>query len=315
MQIFFNLEFNTVNFNFPLFKQISKNSSMDEHGSSTKKKQVSSLPSIKMVENSSLGTAKREDFSSAKQKRASFHSGANRAFLDPIRSATEVKWSSISEKNSFQKSSAGIVERNFLKGTIEDKEDDTEEKNTWREDCPCDSITNEKAATIERIADKSNCDKNAQIKTISIENRENDLQDDKTITPRETDRSDSTRKISSPSITVENKDSDLSTIDKTSFSRSSEARSNTMNDKNPSSIKKPVESQKIDQKSRRTNSAPPQRRFESISANNNNRVHVNVVIDSMRKNRNQKDQDMDCRYNAMEKIDTAVTKVHRSLLE
>lgn len=304
---------------FLSFKQISKDSSMDEHGSSTKKKQVSStsLPSIKMVENSSLGTAKREDFSSAKQKRASFHSGANRAFLDPIRSATEVKWSSISEKNSFQKSSAAIVEKNFLKGTIEDKEDGTEEKNTWRENSPCDSITNEKAATIERIADKSNCadDKNAQIKTISIENKENDLQDDnETITPRETDRSDSTRKISSTSI--ENKDSDLSTIDKTSFSRCSEARSNTMNDRNPS-IKKPVESQKIDQKSRRTNSAPPQRRFESISANNNNnnRVHVNVVIDSMRKNRNQKDQDMDCRYNTMEKIDTAVTKVYRSLLD
>lgn len=265
-----------------------------------------------------IAKTSREDFSSAKQKRASFHSGTNRAFLDPIRS--EIKWSS--EKNSFQKSSIDnrvtIVEKNFLKQTIGNKENDTaDEKNTPRENnSPYDSITNEKDG-MEKIAvvDKSNCvdNKTAQIKTV-IENRDN-LQDDKTITPREMDRSDSTcRKISSTNDVqvssrsiIENKDD--STIDKSSSSRNF----NSMNDRNPP-IKKTVENQKIEQKSRRTNSAPPQRRFESISPNNN-RVHVNIGIDSMRKNRNQKDQDVDCKYNTMEKTDTAVTKVHRSLLE
>lgn len=261
-----------------------------------------------------MGITKKEDFSSAKQKRASFHSGTNRAFLDPIRS--EIKWSSISEKNSFQKSSTdNRVEKNFLKQTIENKENDTTgEKNTSRENSPCSSIANEKDA-IEKIADKSNCvdNKNEQIKTMI----ENNLQDDKTITPREADQSNSTcRKISSindmqvSSSIIENKDD--STIDKSSSSRNSEARPNSMNDRNPP-IKKTVENQKTEQKSRRTNSAPPQRRFESISVNNNN--HVNIVIDSMRKNRNQKDQDMDCKYNTVEKIDTAVTKVYHSLLK
>ncbi|XP_043784403.1 interaptin [Apis laboriosa] len=301
-------------------QQISKNSNIDEYVSSIKKKQpsdcsnhrlTSTLPSIK-IENSPLGITKKEDFSSAKQKRASFHSGTNRAFLDPIRS--EMKWSSISEKNSFQKSSIDnrvtIIEKNFLKQTIENKENDTtDEKNTSRENSPCSSIANGKDA-IEKtaVSDKSNCvdNKNEQIKTM-IENRDN-LQDDKTI--READQSNSIcRKISSTndiqvsSNIIENKDD--STIDKSSSSRNSEARPNSMNDRNPP-IKKTVENQKTEQKSRRTNSAPPQRRFGSISANNNNN---NIVIDSMRKNRNQKDQDMDC--NTVEKIDT-VTKISSS---
>ncbi|XP_006624996.2 uncharacterized protein LOC102681047 isoform X3 [Apis dorsata] len=290
-------------------EQISKNSNIDEYVSSIKKKQPSDCSNHRLT--STLPSIK--DFSSAKQKRASFHSGTNRAFLDPIRS--EIKWSSISEKNSFQKSSTdNRVEKNFLKQTIENKENDTTgEKNTSRENSPCSSIANEKDA-IEKIADKSNCvdNKNEQIKTM-IENRDN-LQDDKTITPREADQSNSTcRKISSindmqvSSSIIENKDD--STIDKSSSSRNSEARPNSMNDRNPP-IKKTVENQKTEQKSRRTNSAPPQRRFESISVNNNN--HVNIVIDSMRKNRNQKDQDMDCKYNTVEKIDTAVTKISSS---
>ncbi|KZC12746.1 hypothetical protein WN55_05346 [Dufourea novaeangliae] len=45
----------------------------------------------------------KDNFSYAKQKRASFHSGANRAFLDPIRSSTEFKWNTTTEKSAFPK--------------------------------------------------------------------------------------------------------------------------------------------------------------------------------------------------------------------
>lgn len=159
-----------------------------------------------------------------------------------------------------------------MKQTIEDKG----EKNN----SPCESM--------EEISDNCVDDKNAQTRT-SIEDN---LQDDKTIR----DRCDS-RKISNDVQTLSSGDivesKDDSTIDKCSRS----------------SAKKTVENQKIEQKSRRTNSAPPQR---SISASNN-RVHVNIVIDSTRKSRNQKDQDAtDCKCNTMEKIDMGVTKISSS---
>ncbi|KOX71894.1 hypothetical protein WN51_03039 [Melipona quadrifasciata] len=179
-------------------EQISKDASIDD--TNTKKKSSASidcssyrvtsttLPSIK-IENSTLGVMKvsKEDFSLAKQKRASFHSGTNRAFLDPIRSPTD------------------------------------------------------------------------------------------------------------------------STIDKATFSKnSSEVRCSSVNERDLP-LKKTTENQKIDQKSRRTSSAPPQRRFESTSANN--RVHVNIVIDSSGKNKNQGKQDADCKDNAMEKVDITSTKI------
>ncbi|XP_017763785.1 PREDICTED: uncharacterized protein LOC108553419 [Eufriesea mexicana] len=309
-------------------EQISKCSSIDEYSSSTKKKSSigtdctnyrvmsTTFPSIK-IENSTVGVTKatKEDFSSAKEKRANFHSGTNRAFLDPNRSPTEFRWNLVSDKNAPQKLSTDnrvtIIDKNSLNRTItETKENISNEKNVYGENVPefqynstNEKIVVHKIATDGKLA--SVIDKNAKNKTV-IE-KGDALSDNKTLTQKTTEanQSNSTiKRIIATSTIVENKDN--STIDKTGSSQNSlEARSSSVNERN-STLKK-TENQKIDQRSRRTSSAPPQRRLESSSANN--RVHVNIVLDSSGKNRTQEKQNMDYKSNAIEKGDTAVTKI------
>ena len=258
----------------------------------------------------------KEDFSSAKQKRASFHSGTNRAFLDPIRSPTEFRWNSTSDKNVPQKSpinNRATVERSPLIRTIvENKENVINERAVPEENVAefqCD-LTGEKRIMERVVTDgKLSCvaEKNERMKTV-IESK-NAPADDKTTTQKanEADEFNLIEKTLSRSNVAEDKDKS-STIDKATFSKnSSEVRCSSVNERDPP-LKKTTENQKIDQKSRRTSSAPPQRRFESTSANN--RVHVNIVIDSSGKNKNQGKQDTDCKDNAMEKVDITSTKVY-----
>ncbi|KAK1125558.1 hypothetical protein K0M31_005917 [Melipona bicolor] len=306
-------------------EQISKDASIDD--TNTKKKSSASidcssyrvtsttLPSIK-IENTTLGVMKvsKEDFSLAKQKRASFHSGTNRAFLDPIRSPTEFRWNSTSDKNVPQKSPinnrATVEGSPSIRTTVENKENVTNERAVTEENVPefrCD-LTDGKSMMEKMVTDgKLSCvtEKNERIKTV-IESR-NGPADDKTTTQKtdEADEFNLIEKTLSSSTVAEDKGS--STIDKATFSKnSSEVRCSSVNERDPP-LKKTTENQKIDQKSRRTSSAPPQRRFESTSANN--RVHVNIVIDSSGKNKNQGKQDADCKDNAMEKVDITSTKI------
>ncbi|KAF3423837.1 hypothetical protein E2986_00312 [Frieseomelitta varia] len=307
-------------------EQISKDASIDD--TNAKKKSSASidcssyrvtsttLPSIK-IENSTLGVMKvsKEDFSSAKQKRASFHSGTNRAFLDPIRSPTEFRWNSTPDKNVPQKSSINnraTVERShsIRLTTVENKETVTNERAVTEENVPefrCD-LTDGKSIMKKMVADgKLSCvsEKNERMKTV-VESK-NTAAEDKTMTQKtnEADEFNLIEKTLSTSTVAGNKGS--FTIDKATCSKnSSEVRCSSVNERDPP-LKKTAENQKIDQKSRRTSSAPPQRRFESTSANN--RVHVNIVIDSSGKNKNQGKQDANCKDNAMEKADITSTKI------
>ena len=306
---------------FSYFKRISK-ASVDD--TNAKKKSSASidcssyrvtsttLPSIK-IENSTLEVMKvsKEDFSSARQKRASFHSGTNRAFLDPIRSPTEFRWNSTPDKNVPQRSpinNRATVERSHsIRTTVENKETVANETAVTEEKVPefrCD-LTDGKSIMEKMVTDgKLSCvtERNERMKTV-VESK-NAPADDKT---NEADELNLIGKTLSTSTTVA-EDKGSSMIDKAACSKnSSEVRCSSVNERDPA-LKKTAESQKIDQKSRRTSSAPPQRRFESTSANN--RVHVNIVIDSSGKNKNQGKQDADCKDNAMEKVDVTSTKVY-----
>lgn len=322
----YSLVFSSIGIIF-YFKETSRDSNIDD--TNTKKKSSASidcshyrvanttLPSIK-IENSTPAVTKasKEDFSSAKQKRASFHSGTNRAFLDPIRSSTEFRWNSMSDKNVPHKSSIDdrtATEKDTSAGAIvQSKENVTNKRGASEENLiefRCDLVS-EKNVTPKMAANSKLIrvsEKNARVKA-TIESRDASV-DDKTTTiqrTNEVDRFNLIKKTPSTSTVTEDKDS--STIDKATFSRnSSEVRCSSVNERNPPS-RKTMESQKIDGKSRRTCSAPPQRRFESTSGNN--RVQINIVIDSSGKNKNQGEQDMECKDNAIEKIDTTLTKVY-----
>ncbi|XP_003396952.3 uncharacterized protein LOC100642491 isoform X2 [Bombus terrestris] len=309
-----------------LNEETSRDSNIDD--TNTKKKSSASidcshyrvasttLPSIK-IENSTLAVTKvsKEDFSSARQKRASFHSGTNRAFLDPIRSSTEFRWNSMSDKNVPQKSSiddrTATEKDTSARAIVQSKENVTNKRGASEEnpiELRCD-LASEKSVT-QRITANSKLirvtEKNARVKA-TIESRDASV-DDKTMTIQRTNEADRFNLIKkTPSTSTVTEDKDSSTIDKATFSRnSSEVRCSSVNERNPPS-RKTMENQKIDRKSRRTSSAPPQRRFESTSANN--RVQVNIVIDSSGKNKNQSKQDVECKDNAMEKIDMTLTKI------
>ncbi|XP_050576905.1 uncharacterized protein LOC126915829 isoform X2 [Bombus affinis] len=309
-----------------LNEETSRDSNIDD--TNTKKKSSASidcshyrvasttLPSIK-IENSTLAVTKvsKEDFSSARQKRASFHSGTNRAFLDPIRSSTEFRWNSMSDKNVPQKSSiddrTATEKDTSARAIVQSKENVTNKRGASEEnpiELRCD-LASEKSVT-QKITANSKLirvtEKNARVKA-TIESRDASV-DDKTMTIQRTNEADRFNLIKkTPSTSTVTEDKDSSTIDKATFSRnSSEVRCSSVNERNPPS-RKTMENQKIDRKSRRTSSAPPQRRFESTSANN--RVQVNIVIDSSGKNKNQSKQDVECKDNAMEKIDMTLTKI------
>nr|XP_033195191.1 uncharacterized protein LOC117159454 isoform X2 [Bombus vancouverensis nearcticus] len=309
-----------------LNEETSRDSNIDD--TNTKKKSSASidcshyrvanttLPSIK-IENSTLAVAKasKEDFSSAKQKRASFHSGTNRAFLDPIRSSTEFRWNSMSDKNVPHKSSIDdrtATEKDTSAGAIvQSKENVTNKRGASEENLiefRCDLVS-EKNVTPKMAANSKLIrvsEKNARVKA-TIESRDASV-DDKTTTIQRTNEADRFNLIKkTPSTSTVTEDKDSSTIDKATFSRnSSEVRCSSVNERNPPS-RKTMENQKIDGKSRRTCSAPPQRRFESTSGNN--RVQINIVIDSSGKNKNQGEQDVECKDNAIEKIDMTLTKI------
>lgn len=322
----YSLVFSSIGIIF-YFKETSRDSNIDD--TNTKKKSSASidcshyrvanttLPSIK-IENSTLAVTKvsKEDFSSAKQKRASFHSGTNRAFLDPIRSSTEFRWNSMSDKNIPQKSSIDdrtATEKDTSAGAIvQSKENVTNKRGASEENLIefCCDLASEKSVT-PKIAANSKLirviEKNARVKA-TMESRDASV-DDKTMTIQRTNEADRFNLIKkTPSTSTVTEDKDSSTIDKATFSRnSSEVRCSSVNERNPPS-RKTMENQKIDRKSRRTSSAPPQRRFESTSGNN--RVQINIVIDSSGKNENQGKQDVECKDNAIEKIDMTLTKVY-----
>ncbi|CAK9803593.1 hypothetical protein ANTPLA_LOCUS3714 [Anthophora plagiata] len=312
-----------------LNEQISKNSKVDVYLSNSKRKPSPNidcsnsrvlstmLPSIK-IENSTLGVAKvsKEDFSLAKQKRASFHSGTNRAFLDPIRSPTEFRWNSVPDKSVSQKSSTdnrGItVERNSSRRTSADSKENvitnerivTERNNS---EFRCNS-TNEKSVAQKMVTDgkTSAMDRNARSKA-TLESKDTLM--DK-ITANKTHMS--IKRTASASTITENKH--IFTTDKVALSRNtSEIRCSSVNERNPPS-RKTMENQRVDQKSR-TNSAPPQRHLQSNSSNN--RVQVNIVIDSSStmtkaRNKDQEDRNVDCKDNVVEKLDAHSRKVSSS---
>ncbi|CAL7936085.1 unnamed protein product [Xylocopa violacea] len=245
------------------------------------------LPSIK-TENSTLEVAQvsKVDFSSARQKRASFHSGTNQAFLDPIKSPTEFRWNSLSERKASQKSTENrntIADRNSPdraiiegKGCVANQQKSVIGKNTFEFEC------------------NSVSEKNV---TRKVESKDV-LTSAETMTQKrdETNQSHSpVKRTASTSSIIENKNNFVN--DKAACSRNAaETRCSSANEKSgPFRRAEKMENQKCDQKSRRTSSAPPQRCSESVSVNN--RVQVNIVIDASLasgKSSNQEKPDVDC---------------------
>ncbi|XP_017787855.1 PREDICTED: uncharacterized protein LOC108570498 [Habropoda laboriosa] len=317
-----------------LNEQISRNSKVGVYLSNSKRKPSPSidcsnsrvlsttLPSIK-IENSTLGVAKvsKEDFSSAKQKRASFHSGTNRAFLDPIRSPTEFRRNSVSDKSVSQKSSTDnrvvTAERNSSasRTSVDSKENIHTNERTVNgrnnAEFRCNSV-NEKSVAQKLATDSksttSTIDRNARSKVL-IEGKDTST-DNKTMTnkfPVSMKRTASTNAVT--------EDKHAFTTDKVASSRNtSEIRCSSVNERNPPS-RKTTENQRIDEKSRRTSSAPPQRHLRSSSSSN--RVQVNIVIDSSStvakvKSKDQEKTNVNCKDNVVEKLDTDSTKVSAS---
>ncbi|KOC67474.1 hypothetical protein WH47_11653 [Habropoda laboriosa] len=270
-------------------EQISRNSKVGVYLSNSKRKPSPSidcsnsrvlsttLPSIK-IENSTLGVAKvsKEDFSSAKQKRASFHSGTNRAFLDPIRSPTEFRRNSVSDKSVSQKSS-----------------------------------TDNRVVTAER---------NSSASRTSVDSKENIHTNERTVNGRNNAefRCNSVNEKSVAQKLATDSKSTTSTIDRNARSKVLIEGKDTSTDNKTMTNKFPVkttENQRIDEKSRRTSSAPPQRHLRSSSSSN--RVQVNIVIDSSStvakvKSKDQEKTNVNCKDNVVEKLDTDSTKVSAS---
>lgn len=267
------------------------------------------LPSIKIENSTPSVTAKtsREDSSSAKQKRASFHSGANRAFLEPIRSSTELKWNSINEKVAQQKPTTDIKNEKGspIPAYLENKDHNTGEKTTITRnasEAACGSIV-ERIGSQKTIVDgrsDSTIERNSRSRTV-VENKE--LQDDKTIGQRTNKAPSTMKRIASANSIVENKDG----RDRIGTTARNEVRCSSVNERNPPSLKKTTEYQKIDQKSRRTSSAPPQRHL--VNSSTSNRVQVNIVIEasgtptSERSNDHEK-TNTDCKDNLTDRVDT-----------
>ncbi|XP_033340242.2 uncharacterized protein LOC117228549 [Megalopta genalis] len=244
----------------------------------------STLPSLK-IETSPATDAKtsKNDPSSAKQKRAVFHSGANRAFLDPIR--TEYKWSSMVEKVT----PAVKAEKDTPIPSQEASDD------ARTDDIVISAGTLEKIATPKVIAEASSTiDKCARI--AKIENKDCPLVENKVLQKTRDDNKMTfsiIRRTVTADTTVEDKDAAIS-----------------VNERH--STPKKIECQRIDQKSRRTSSAPPQRHLGNLS---NNRVQVNIVIDTpssliSEKHSNDKEKiGADNKDNTSEGVDVTSTKV------
>ncbi|XP_076635470.1 uncharacterized protein LOC143348759 [Colletes latitarsis] len=282
-------------------QKTSRSSNVDEHPSKSKKKPSlnidcsnirdlsSTLPSIKNENSTPVVKTSKDDFSSAKQKRASFHSGGNKAFLEPIRSSIEAKWNPVADKAAQQK----------LPTDAKSEKGSATQKNLESKD----NVTFNRASEIRCGSIERNARTRVENKTISSSS-----EDDKTIDQKiSSNKAPSTiKKTASTNNIAENKDG--STIDKNINARN--ASDVVCSEKNPS-LKK-IEPQKIDQRSRRTSSAPPQRHLGNASTSN--RVQVNIVINSSStiasgKNNDQEKTDTDCRDNASNRIDTASTKV------
>ncbi|XP_076763858.1 uncharacterized protein LOC143431186 [Xylocopa sonorina] len=230
------------------------------------------LPSIK-TDNSTLEVAKvsKMDFSSAQRKRASFHSGTNQAFLDPIRSPTEFRWNSLSARKASQKSA--------------------ENRNTDMDKYSPDR------AIIENKTCVANGRNNFELKcnTVSEKNVTQKIESKEMHSP--------IKRTASTSSIVENKTNFVN--DKATCLRNSpETRCSSANEKSaPLKKTEKMENQKYDQKSRRTSSAPPQRCPESTSVNN--RVQVNIVLDASLasgKTSNQEKPNVDCEDTASSKV-------------
>ncbi|XP_043256871.1 uncharacterized protein LOC122399879 [Colletes gigas] len=287
--------------------RLPRSSNVDEHPSSSKKKSSlnidysnirdlsSSLPSIKNESSTSVAVkTSKDDFSTAKQKRASFHSGGNKAFLEPIRSSIESKWCPVVDKAAQQKLTTDAKSE---KGSPTQKNLESKDNVTFNRAAVAKNPSEIRCGSIER---------NARTRT-TVENKtiSSSSEDDKTIDQKISDNkiSSTIKKTASTNNIAENKDG---SIDKNIYARN--ASDVACGEKN-SSLKKMIEPQKIEQKSRRTSSAPPQRHLGNASTSN--RVQVNIVINpsstpASGKNNDQEKTDTDCKDN---RIDTASTKV------
>ncbi|XP_076672962.1 uncharacterized protein LOC143371550 [Andrena cerasifolii] len=307
------------------FKKLISRSSNDCSLNAKKKSSVTidrppqassaALPSIKS-EHSCMTKTAREDLSSAKQKRASFHSGTNRAFLGPIRSAAEFKWNPAAEKGAQQKlatEAKPASERNVARGNPESK--DNAGNRTVAPKCISDTrygSTAERIAAQKTITDpkaSATIERNARGRT-AIESKDASL-DSRTTAQKTSDsgRVPSTMKrTASASIVAENKNGPVA--DKAAPARvvAPELRCSSVNERN-SPLKKMMETQRVDQKSRRTNSAPPQRHLGSSSS----RVQVSIVIDAPStpasgESNDKEEQGVGCRDNAVGRIDATSIK-------
>ncbi|XP_076245786.1 uncharacterized protein LOC143186171 isoform X2 [Calliopsis andreniformis] len=261
--------------------------------SSNPRVQSTSLPAIKLDNSTSTASkTSKEDFSSAKQKRASFHSGTNRAFLGPVRSATEFRWNPVSEKTVQQK-----VEARSSESRDNASNKPTVSKTTPETKC---NTTPEKAVAQKTIVDgKSNSIEKARLRTTP---ESKDTSVDNKIVTQKANNGDKVAlvKRSAASSIAENKEG---SIDKVPSARQMlEERCSSVIERNPA---KKMDA-RIDQKSRRTSSAPPQRHLGNASSN---RVQVNIVIDTPTTGRSDKERNMDCKDNAMEKPDATKNQV------
>ncbi|XP_076276648.1 uncharacterized protein LOC143207274 isoform X2 [Lasioglossum baleicum] len=219
----------------------------------------------------------KNDFSSAKEKRASFHSGANRAFLDPIRS--EYKWNSMVEKTALS-----------VKTEMDAPSPGPGPVTT-------DNAQSDASSTIE---------KTARAKTV-IDNKDPPVDDQMIQKTNDADQlivSTIKKIIVADTTPVEHKDGSAIEEDTLTRQTSEAIRCSSVNEKH--AVSRKMENQKIDQKSRRTSSAPPQRHLGNLSSN---RLQVNIVIDTPSSlvpgKRNEKENDKD----NIPEGDTASTKV------
>nr|XP_034189349.1 uncharacterized protein LOC117608396 [Osmia lignaria] len=258
-------------------KEILRNANTEGYLENSKKKtsmiidcSTSRVPSkaspLIKIENSPLEVEKvsKEDFSSAKQKRASFRSGTNRAFLGPIKLPTNEL-----EKNRTE-SKENVTNKPVITKSVSDK------------------------IVIKTTGD---CKAKENILESKDSSAYNKMMIQKT---NDVDKCNLTIKR-----TVSSTVDDNSMIDKVLTTKNSmEVRCSSVNERNPPSKK--IEIQRIDERPRRTSSAPPQRHVET---NSSNRVQVNIVIDTAvngtsGKGREQDKLEMDRRNSGIERRDT-----------
>ncbi|XP_003704627.2 uncharacterized protein LOC100882702 [Megachile rotundata] len=259
--------------------EVSPNTNIDDCLPNSKKKSINieclnprmkALPSIK-IENLPLEVEKvsKEDFSSAKQKRASFHSGTNRAFLDPIKSPTiEFRCNSEKDRTTPETKDKIPVTKNIPQKTVAD------------------------------------CKSKESGRTKMFAESKESSTDNKSQRTNDVNKYNLTIRRATTNTIMDDKDSFV--VDKVASTRNTvEVRCSSVNERNAPSKK--IEIQKVE-KPRRTSSAPPQRLESNLSNRVQVNIVIDTQNNKASgRSRDHEKTEIDCKNNAIERTDTKVS--------